>query len=65
MNANELAEWLDCNCAEVPIKKWVNDIPVNEMTNCADMLRRQQAEIKALREQLKYLETQVYGGITK
>ena len=26
---------------------------------------KQQDEIKALREQLKYLETQVYGGITK
>jgi hypothetical protein len=48
MNAYQLAEWLDCNCAEVPIKKWVNDIPANEMTDCADMLRRQQEHINNL-----------------
>lgn len=31
----------------------------------ASMLRFQQDEINALREQVQYLQTQVYGGTTK
>ena len=33
--------------------------------DAAVILRQQQAEIEALRERIKYLESQVYGGTTK
>jgi hypothetical protein len=53
MNANDLADRLEEFYKGTHIQK------------AAEVLRQQEAEINALRGQIKYLETQVYGGTTK
>jgi hypothetical protein len=55
MNAYELADFLDYELIDI--------FPKQEET--IKMLRFQQDEINALREQVQYLQTQVYGGTTK
>lgn len=50
MTASELADELD---------NWTDN------HEAAALLRLQEAEIYALRDQIKHLETQVYGGTTK
>ena len=67
MNANELADAL-----KNMESGWFDDLTLKE---AATMLRQQQAEIEywkekfekamSLSDQIKYLETQVYGGTTK
>ena len=58
MNANKLAESL-----ENKDRLWaVNE---NLMIKTCAMLRQQQTEIEALKTQLSYLESKVYGGSTK
>ena len=61
MNANELADKLD----EAADDLEAENIFAWEERAAAIMLRQQQAEIEAMREQIKHLESQVYGGITK
>ena len=62
MNAHQLAEHVDM---------WGRDLLSLNMKGgvpCilgAKMLIMQADEIKALKEQIKHLETQVYGGTTK
>ena len=56
MNANELADKQAFEQGELSM--WIRN-------ESATMLRQQQAEIELLRQQVKHLESQVYGGITK
>jgi hypothetical protein len=55
MNANELADELDNMLKAVGLTD--NRVPT--------MLRQQQLEIEALKTQVNYLESKVYGGTTK
>lgn len=61
MNANDLADELE-RLYQQDIIDGVADLAMPE---AATMLRFQQEEINALREQVQYLQTQVYGGTTK
>lgn len=58
MNANDLAD-------EFKNRDWDEVDSVLWCEKAAKMLRFQQEEINALREQVQYLQTQVYGGTTK
>ena len=49
MTANELAEIADGLSCEIPIREWIDNEPKNVMNDIATMLRKQQAEIEALR----------------
>ena len=53
MNVNDLADRLEQFYSGTHI------------TKAAETLRQQEAEIDALRTQVKHLESQVYGGTTK
>jgi len=59
MNANKLADDLDNSNGF----QYVAQLGI--ASQAAKMLRLQQEEINALREQVQYLQTQVYGGTTK
>lgn len=63
MNANELADSLDVESSQAEYGYVVDDWKL--FSDSAKMLRFQQDEINALREQVQYLQTQVYGGTTK
>lgn len=71
MNAYELAEHANGLAYEIPAD-WSSGEPKNVATEIADMLIKQadkitmlEQECAAMREQLSYLESQVYGGVTK
>lgn len=59
MNAHKLADDLD----NANGFQYVTQLGL--ASQAAKMLRFQQDEINALREQIQYLQTQVYGGTTK
>jgi type II secretory pathway component PulK len=61
MNANDLANELEQGAAICESHLVI----ARRVTKAAEMLRFQQDEINALREQVQYLQTQVYGGTTK
>jgi len=63
MNANDLAAALDVESSQAEYGYVVDDWKL--FSDSAKMLRFQQEEINALREQVQYLQTQVYGGTTK
>lgn len=63
MNANELADYLDVESSQAEYGYVVDDWKL--FSDSAKMLRFQQEEINALREQVQYLQNQVYGGTTK
>lgn len=56
MSANELADWLTKNYVVGR---------AGTIYKCAAMLRHQENQIQALKTQLAYLESKVYGGTTK
>tara|TARA_R110000822_G_scaffold25146_1_gene76190 strand:+ start:315 stop:578 length:264 start_codon:yes stop_codon:yes gene_type:complete len=57
MTANELAEIADGLSCEIPIREWIDNEPKNVMNDIATMLRKQQAEIEALKfRELTYEE---------
>ena len=53
MTAIELAEIADGLACEIPIREWIDNEPKNVMNDIATMLRQQQAEIEALKQQLE------------
>jgi hypothetical protein len=57
MNANELINDIAKISDGIDALDWIK--------KARPMLRFQQEEINALREQVQYLQTQVYGGTTK
>ncbi len=60
MNANEIADFLEKNFIVTGLI--LGDV---QCMTIIKTLRFQQEEINALREQVQYLQTQVYGGTTK
>ncbi len=52
MTANELAEIADGLSCEIPIREWIDNEPKNVMNDIATMLRKQQAEIEALKHNM-------------
>ena len=61
MNANDLANELEQGATKCE----AHLVIAARVKTAAQMLRFQQEEINALREQVQYLQTQVYGGTTK
>lgn len=63
MNANELAnELTELIVSPTPVDdKWACEL----IDQAATMLRQLQAENEAFKQQIKHLESQVYGGTTK
>ena len=62
MNAYELADYIQKNYATSS-----NDIKkiANMLRQQADRIKEMEQKCSAMREQLKYLESQIYGGTTK
>ena len=60
MNANELADWVENQSSF----GWAGDFG-KFLIEIATTLRYQENQIQALKTQLAYLETKVYGGSTK
>ena len=64
MTANELAEIADGLSCEIPIREWIDNEPKNVMNDIATMLRKQQAEIEALKLR-ELTDEEIYSEMIK